>query len=327
MSIPQQLSWENFRSTVFVRGDQRVHRVTESPDIEVFGDGVSNRIGIWIEIPPGTLISTELSKLALIATRTFDKEGRHLLEVSTDAASLHRQFYHFAVAVAERVIVEKCPAPEAVTSELQCFTELLEEKSILGTERQIGLLGELIFLERLILKNGIGALDSWIGPLGEPHDFRIQDREFEVKTTLAPQRTHTIHGTEQLVPSSACLLYLVSVLLGPPGVGDGFSLSEKVVRLTEKFNSVPTLHGRFEAALEGCGFHDADRAHYSRRFAMRRPIGLVRIDSSFPAITRMTIQNVLGPLAPRIESLQYDVSVEGLENEDGTDEFNLALPS
>jgi hypothetical protein len=325
MSAPDHLSWQNFRSTVFVRGQQRIHRVTDSPCIEVFGDGVKNRIGILLEIEPGTTVPPEFSKLALIGTRTVQKKGREFLEVATATSSLQRQFYHFAVAVAERVIVEKRPAVEAVGLELQCFTDLLEEKSILAIERQIGLVGELLFLERLIARGGLNALDAWLGPIGEPHDFRLEAREFEVKTTLSPHRIHTIHGTEQLVPSLGCTLYLVSVLLGPSGVSKGFSLAEKITDLSAKFASVGARLNQFMAALEACGFHDADSGHYTRRFAVRRPMGLVRVDESCPAVTRPVIQAALGPLATRIESLQYDVSVEGLGCEDGTVEFEAGV--
>jgi hypothetical protein len=300
--------------------------VTNSPYIEVFGDGELNRLGMWLEIAPSTSIPSELTKLAFISTRTFNQKGRFILEVATAAASLQRQFYHFTVAVAERMIVEKRPAIEAVVLELQCFTDLLEEKPILGIERQIGLIGELIFLERLIAKNGIGALDSWLGPIGEPHDFRFQKHEFEVKTTVSPHRVHTIHGMEQLVPSKGCLLYLVSILLAPPGASDGFSLAEKVTQFFGLLEPMSSRLTQFTIALESCGFHTIDSGHYTRRFSMRRPMGLVRIDNTFPAITRPTIQSVLGPLSPRVESLQYDVNVEGLEHEDGTLEFESMIP-
>lgn len=326
MSSPRHLSWENFGSTVFLRGQQRVHRVTDSPYIEVFGDGILNRIGIWLEIAPDGAIPPEMSKLTFITIQILKQKGRILLEVATATPTLYRQFYHFAVAVAERVIVEKRPAIEAVGLELQCFTDLLEEKSLLGLERQLGLLGELMFLERLVGNGGVAALDSWLGPLGEPHDFRLQWCEFEVKTTVSPHRTHTIHGTEQLMPSKGCSLYLVSVLLGPAGASDGFSLAAKVAQLSGRFAPVSARLSAFTTALEACGFRNADREHYTRQFAMRRPMGIVRVDENFPAITRPTIQSALGPLAPRIESLQYDVSVEGLEYEDGTPEFDAVIP-
>jgi len=325
MTAPRPLSWENFRATVLVTGQRRVHRITEVPFIEVFGDGIQNRVGLWVELPVDTELPPELFTLALITCRTFRQGGRLLLEIATEGSLLQRQFYHFAVAVAERMLSESCPPVEAVTLELRCFTALLEEKAYLGIERQIGLLGELLFLERLVTKHGIKALNAWLGPMGEPHDFRWQMQECEVKTTVSPYRTHTIHGPEQLVPSQGCSLHLVSVLLGPPGAGSGFSLTGKVEDLARLFAAVPESLGRFTHALTACGFRTADRAQYTRLYTPRRPMALVRVDETFPAITRSTIHAVLGPLAPRVEALQYDVNVDGLEQEDGTTDFEAAL--
>jgi hypothetical protein len=326
MTAPQHLSWDNFKTTVFLHGEKRVHRVTDSPRIEVFGDGVANRIGILLEIPPNSAIPSELSKLEFIHTRVFSEKGRTLLEVATSAASLQRQFYHFAVAVAERVIVENLAAIEAVAVELKCFTDLLEERSLLGPERQIGLVGELLFLQRLVAQTGHEALDAWLGPSGEPHDFRLMMHEFEVKTTVSPHRVHTIHGTEQLVASEACSLYLVSIVLGPAGGDNGFSLADKVAELCKQFAPMPARAIQFASALEAYGLRPVDREHYGRRFAMRRPMAIVPVDDSFPAITRAEIQHMLGPLAARIESVQYDVNVEGLEREEGTADFETAFP-
>ena len=237
------------------------------------------------------------------------------------------QFYHFAVAVSERILVERRPAIDAVLLELQCFAELLEEKPLLGVERQLGLIGELIVLERLIAKHGADGLNAWGGPQREPHDFRLGTVELEVKTTIRPQRVHTIHGVEQLVPSDGCSLFLISVLLGPSGNGDGFSLADKVQKVSSLLASAPARLQQFVAALETCGFRDVDRAHYTRRFALRRPIAVIAVDESFPAITRSTIQSILGQLAPRLDAIQYDVNVEGLEQEDGTAGFVAIFPA
>lgn len=327
MSKPAYLTWENFCSTVFVRGQKRVHRITDVPLVEIFGDGETNQIGIWIELTSDTIIPPDLTTLEFIRTRIISQHGKQLLEVSTPAASLLRQFYHFAEAVAERVLVEKRPATEAVSLELRCFSDLLDEKAILGIERQIGLLGELLFLEYLMARRGIRALDSWLGPIGEPHDFRLETSEFEVKTTLSTKRIHIIHGMEQLVPSIGCKLHLVSILLGPPGTASGFSLADKVSHLATLLSPDSTRSRQFEMAIESCGFRTTDRAHYTRQFVMRRPIGLVRVDQHFPAITRPAIQSLLGTQASRVESLQYDVNIDGLEHEEGTTEFQAVLRS
>jgi hypothetical protein len=277
---------------------------------------MANRIGIWLDNPTGAAPPPELSVLAHITARTVNREGRDLLEVSTHTTSIQRQFYHFALAVAERLTVEHRPATEAVAMELQCFADLLAEKPLLGIERQIALLGELLFLERLIEAGGPAMVSSWVGPSGEPHDFRTDLREFEVKTTVSTRRVHTIHGTDQMLASPGCSLFLVSVLLGPAGAATGCSLASKVSELTQTLGTSPVHSTKFANAVESCGYRESDNAHYSRAFILRRPQAVVPIDRAFPAITRTPVYKVLGPLASRLESIQYDVDVEGLEHED-----------
>jgi hypothetical protein len=325
MTTPAYLTWENFRSAVLVPGQQRVHRIASAPLVEVYSDGARNEVGLWIEVPPGTAVPAEHLGLAMIKVRTAYINGRSLLEVKTESVSLRRQFYHFAVAVAERVIVERLTPTQAVSLELSCFADLLEARTVLGIERQIGLIGELLFLSLLVERFDVGALDSWLGPAGEPHDFRVQSAEFEVKTTTATKRIHTIHGTEQLVPSDSCSLNLISVLLGPPGAGKGFSLMDLVAELSGRFAAKPERLVQFNSMLASVGYRREDSIHYSRKFVMRRPLALVPIDSGFPAITRLGIQHLLGSNAIRIEFLSYDVNVDGLEHEKGSADFEAAF--
>jgi hypothetical protein len=169
---------------------------------------------MWIEVPEDTVVSADLSRLAAIRIGLLQKDRRQYLEVSTSAGSLQKQFYHFATAVAERIAVEARPVVDAVQLELQCFVDLLEQKPVLGIERQIGLIGELLVLQHLIAGSGTDLLDAWIAPTPEPHDFRVGISEFEVKTTVAPRRIHTVHGAEQLVPDAA----MARVRRHPPGV-------------------------------------------------------------------------------------------------------------
>ena len=248
------------------------------------------------------------------------------LELAVSHPSLSRQFYHFATAVSERVLFEKVSAIEALLLEIQSFAELLEGKALLSIERQLGLLGELVLLERLVRKSGNTLLDAWIGPQQEPHDFRIGLREFEVKTTLRAQRIHAIHGVEQLMASRKCQLFLVSLLFGPAGKGGGFSLTEKAEALSKLLESDTYRQKQFIAAVEACGFRSSDRDHYTRRFELRRPIAIVPVDKKFPAITRPVIQASLGHLATRVESIQYEVNIEGLEYEEETAVFKSTMP-
>src|SRR5439155_9457885 len=57
----------------------------------------------------------------------------------------------------------------------------------LGDEEQLGLYGELLFLEELITRNiqPASAVDAWKGPLKDPHDFHLGSVHVEVKTTAS----------------------------------------------------------------------------------------------------------------------------------------------
>lgn len=323
MIAARQLSWDNFRATVLSHGEQRVHRVSSSPFIEIFGDGVRNRVGICVEISKKTELPPDLGRLSAIEAKVYTSGAQRFLELAAIGTALQKQFYHFATAVSERILDEETSPIDAVMAELECFAALLDEKASLSLERQIGLLGELVFLEHLIIKWGPGALDSWIGPSGEPHDFRRADMEFEVKTTISPYRTHTIHGEEQLVPSMHCTLRLISILLGPGGMSGGFSLSDKVDQLKEQLPN--SFHSRFLDSLRSVGFRDSDRAQYDRTFSLRKPIGLVKVEPPCPVLTRESMRTVLGESEQRIGAIQYDISVDGLEYLAGSPEFEMLL--
>jgi len=325
MKQQAHLSWNNFRRSVFVRGEQRVHRVSVSPAIDVFGDGIGGRVGIWIETAADTALPDDLNRLTSIRAAIVAREGGTFVEVATANETIFRQFYLFATSVSESVLQRQLAPLDAIAAELQCFDELLQVRSVLSTERQIGLIGELLFLERLIEVHGTDAFRAWLGPFGELHDFRLNIREFEVKTTTSARRIHTINGENQLVPSQGHTLYVVSILLGPGGLNGGASLDEIVRRLASRVENSANLQATFEDSLRASGFEEKDRANYNRRFVLRKPIALVQITATFPALTRPRITAGVGPESNRIEHVCYDVNIEGLECEDGDPMFAAAI--
>jgi hypothetical protein len=322
------MSWENFSKAIVVEDEQRTYRVSESPRIDFFWDGQRKCVGFLLETAADTVLAPELVKLAFIAMDVIRRGNVHYLKITTTSTALRRQFYHFAVAVSERLLSERRNALDAVTTELECFDDLLAERPVLSRERQVGLLGELLFLDRLIQSCGMQMLDSWVGPENDPHDFRFDMREFEVKTTITARRIHIINGTEQLIASKDCRLFILSIVLGPPdGLNSSsFSLADKVRDVESRLIVDSTRRRRFNEALETVGLRIPDLVHYERKYSLRRPLAVVPIDSEFPALTRATIQKAFGRSSQRIESIQYVLNVEGLEHEEGTSEFSNAIP-
>ncbi len=327
MSKVNHLSWENFITSVLVPGQQRLHHVGGPPSVDIFGDGESNRIGIWIECDPTTNISRELLILAIVEIRHVFSDGRSILEITVRDRKLFHTFYQFAVAVADRILQENDDPILAVKSELANLAALLEIKPLLTMESQLGLLGELLVLEKLITRDGPMAISSWTGPRGEPHDFTLQERELEVKTTIQTRRIHTINGSEQLTPSPAHTLYLISILLGPPGSGTGFSLASKIQSIEGLLAAAPAEKAEFMVLLESCGYQILDHVHYCRCFILRKPSVVVLVDERLPAITSISLGAAFGERAARIERISYDLNIEGLELDHETSDFQSFLPA
>jgi hypothetical protein len=318
------LTWCNFVDSICVPGEQRVHRISSAPLIDVFWDGTEGRSGLWVETEPDTILPTDLSQLSAIRIALVVRGGKRFVEVSSATRSLQRQFFHFAMSVAGSVLTDRWTAVEAIAVELQQFDDLMHCRTGLSFERQIGLFGELLFLERMIGVHGITAVEGWVGPLGEPHDFRIGTREYEVKTTSSSRRVHTINGESQLLPSPGRSLFIVSVLLGPGG-GSGDSLAAAAQRIQAAVAHSPQYSARFRDSLRACGYREEDAIHFNRLFILRRALAVVPVNDPLPRLTRPRIAEATGPDSHRIEHVSYDLNVEGLEYEDGSDQFRSAI--
>lgn len=328
MAKAEYMSWENFSKAIIVEEEQRTYKVSESPRVDFFWDGRTKSVGVLLETTPDTVLTPELLRLTSVALDITKRSDIHFLKIVTTSEPLRRQFYHFGVAVSERLLSGTSNALDAVTTELAHFGELLAERATLSSERQIGLLGELLFLERLIVSKGVQTLDCWVGPQSEPHDFRLELHEFEVKTTTKPRRVHVIHGAEQLVPSRDCHLYILSIVLGPPG-GAGalsFSLAEKIRDLQRLFQHDGLRGKRFLEALDAVGVRMGDLVYYGRTYSLRRPLAVIPVDAQIPALTRPAIQLMFGPSSQRVESIEYALDLEGLEHEEGSHEFKNIIP-
>jgi hypothetical protein len=326
MEQRKHLSWDNFLSSILVKGQQRVHRVSNSPLIEIFGDGIKNTVGIWIECSDATIVPEQARRLASMSIQTIKRDQKSFLEVASSSSLINREFYLFATAIADRVLESRQSPGEAIASELRCFTALFEEKRLLSIERQLGLIGELIVLERMLFTDGPDALRAWIGPQGEPHDFRVGHNEFEVKASAGTRRIHTIHNLTQLIASPGSRLFIMSILLGPAGKDGGFSLATKIESVLRSLSGAPDGQLQFQTALKSVGYSDRDHSHYDRSFALRRPLAVVPINSGFPAVTASSLLSLLGQEAHRIDRFAYDVNIEGLESEEGTSLFASAFP-
>lgn len=306
--MPLELSWESFRDAYLRPGVPGVHVVPGKSAARVFVDSGGARIGLWLplaEVPPSLPTSGRT-----LSIRPMSTEFGACLEVATSVGSLFEQFLTLARDIVARAEAGDAPVV-ASTDAIRAWRELLKERARLSSEEEVGLWGELWFLDHLLGAGYDAALDAWTGPRGDPHDFRFGKIEVEVKTSTGTRRHHIISSLEQLIPSPNHALRLLSVLVGTTADGTGAT----VVELAQKvLKALPaTAADNFGELLERRGVTKEDADLFTRRFTLRAEPEIAAVDDEFPVLSRARVISSCGAeAAARVLSATYVVDVEGL---------------
>jgi hypothetical protein len=315
--------WETFEADYVSTGLHAFIVIRNSPVVRVFVDEGAARIGAFFELNDETAVLP--SPLEEVDVREVRISGSRGVEVSTRSRALYRNFYTLVSEVSAGVISGIQPL-HALETSVSAWKALLQNVAVLSEERQAGLFGELIVLQRLTGAMGPTALDAWTGPLSQAHDFRIGSGEFEVKTTAGTRRIHTINGVGQLAPSPGCSLHLVSMMLGHGGTG-GRTLADLVAELTETFAKYPGALSRFTALLRDVAYRPEDAARYSRRRKLRAPMILVHVTDGCPRLVPEALAALPSDYgAGRIVRVAYDVDLTDLGIADADPRFDAILP-
>jgi hypothetical protein len=317
----RHLSWENFQSMI-TRAVPAVHQIPGDPIIYLFVDERANRIGLRTSFPRD--MGAPNSPLAVIAIEVVWSDGARMLEIATSQSRLYSEFYSLCVTIADRIQLKHESPVQAVLATLANWRELLRPVGALPIERQLGLIGELWLLWRLVA-DSVQNIRSWTGPMGEPHDFRVKDLEFEVKVTLAPTRSHMVNGEQQLLASPGHDLWILSLQLEPAGTG-GISLPELVDEVRSKLAVDPADAAWFDAALVRVGYREFDRNLYDARWQFRTEPRLIPVDEKCPKITRLSLEMFSPLLSDRLSDVHYRVNLHGLGYGPQAFEYQQALP-
>lgn len=238
--------------------------------------------------------------------------------LSIDATGIHYEAYALVESIVDQMR-SGASFRNAISESLLQLKGLLASRKRMTEEKEAGLIGELLVLKHVILSEGEeSALQSWLGPASEEHDFGFAHFDVEVKTTRSEDRVHRIGSETQLEPEPSRPLYLVSVQITLAGeASQGFSLGELVREIRLVLDS---SRRKFDSALERVGWVDADNDLYTARFQERSRARGYLVDPDFPAITRSRLDEVI-PQRIRVSAVSYLVDVTGL----GSDELPAPL--
>ena len=201
---------------------------------------------------------------------------------------------------------------EAVVVTLADFRELLEGASVLSSDREVGLFGELTVVDCLVSAlGGAQAVAAWRGPNGDEHDFDLGSGDLEVKSTLSEKRVHWIGSLSQLEPTPGRTLWLLSMQL-TTGHSEALTIADLVAKLRSRLVGLDLKE--FEKKLYSAGWRDKYRGTVRRRFRLRSTPTLLPVDEKFPALTQARIA-ATGMLIARLREIAYSIDVAGLTEE------------
>jgi len=178
----------------------------------------------------------------------------------------------------------------------------------LSIAEQIGLFGELITLELLLLKNSEDAvIESWKGPKGASQDFQFTNLLIECKTILSTSTEIKISSLDQL-DIQLKRLYLQVHTIEEDKLGLGISLDQKVKTINERISRYPLPIAKFDALLIIYGY--SKETDYSSPTYVLKNSKCYLVDAEFPRIARSKISNAIsaGQYLLRLSSLTQFVN-------------------
>ena len=269
-----------------------------------------------IDSAPCLMLQTELLPDALFElagmrlSSVLDAAGSHLV-LSLEDSNRRDLFVTICADV-----VAAASQPDQNTALAQFLARLDAWRQFLRDRRDglsrietVGLIGELLVLERLIDVEA-SCLSSWQAPLDGLHDFQRNGHALEVKTGLGPASEITISKIDQLDIVSVRRLNLLHVkLIESPA---GRSLHDIIVNLN---TALPDdAHRRsFENLLLRRGLLPGDDTARSKPRVQLRAIDAYSVEDGFPRLVRSGL-----PIA--IIEATYRLDIRGISSfsEDAT---------
>lgn len=319
-----RLRWETFEERIN-REQPSVESSEGPPKVEFFIEPAGRRIGARFFVRSA---GTYTNRLTEVTVREIGVGEETALEVSTGNRTLYRDFYSLCCVIADRVQIKKQPIDDAVTQTLKSWAALVRTRSLMSETAQIGLLGELLFLQKTADALGWPATaNCWFGPDSEEHDFVLPETDVEVKSTTQEKRIHHIGSLTQLSPKPSRKLYLVSIQLTRAGSGYGaVSLPAMVASVLAKAGvASPAAAELIRDRIRQQGWEDEDAPHYRSNYHLRAPMIAIPVSGSFPAIVPGTLDSLGEAAVARIEHVEYAINVDGLGVSDSTKQFNRTL--
>ncbi|WP_212746944.1 PD-(D/E)XK motif protein [Sinomonas gamaensis] len=251
----------------------------------------------------------DVAKLRNVRFSAVSSGDDELAELAVRVEGSAHGAYGLLATIADELQIEKMPLAAAVAAGIARHRNVFANRGAMTPEKEVGLIGELLFLEFLMHQIGAGpATVAWQGPLSEEHDFTFDSIHIEVKTTSSERRHHIIHGLNQLVPLRGVSLSVLSIQLTRTAPEGGRTLPQVIahVRKIAGGHRVAT-----DAMLASFGWQDDDADLYPTFWALRSQPRAYDVKNGFPAMTT----DLVAPVVPNfalVSEVSYRVDLTDL---------------
>lgn len=246
--------------------------------------------------------------MEFITLQVIVADQQRWYEIQIEYLQHPRESYLFLSDVSDLLQQEGLKFDTAVEAAVSTFEQILAHSRSLSREKQVGLFGELMFLQHCVQETSVStAIASWKGCAENEHDFVFPVGSFEIKTTTSESRRHRISGLDQLVPVPGSPLWLLSIQVTAATPDTGRTLSDVVDETRKMAGDNPGL----DKSLARAGWRERDRATYRTPYRLRSTPAAYKVDGHFPSVTRASLAH--GSARPElIVSASYVIDVTSL---------------
>jgi hypothetical protein len=310
VSSGKLIDWQYLRDHYIETGTPIEDPILDDPEFRLIFHPSPQQLGVRLRIAEGRELP-KISELRNISVSKVQIAGQSYAQVLTDSIPLFPSIYALIGDVLRRIEAGETDCLVALADCLRNFEALLARAGGISRDEAVGLYGELLVLECLLLAGKAGA-KAWIGANRQSHDIRLVALELEVKTTTSNNRHHFVHGLNQLTPTPGHELYVVSVRLGSPGSGAGRSLDGLVedilASLSGDAEATQYLKSELAKTPYERGKHECTVAYQLAADPMQVSIG-----TDFPVVSHARLEEILGESAAgRVMRLDFLFNLEGL---------------
>ena len=201
-------------------------------------------------------------KISNIAHET----GKKGTIISKEGPHDERIYHHFLIHLADELseFNKASLARRRLQNLLHTWQEFFKgSRQPLGEHAQLGLMGELAVLKKLVLNQlkPKNALETWKGPSRGLHDFVFEMCHIEVKSSIGiNNRRFVINGESQLAIPPEKQLYILNPIFEMSDNGE--SLSDMVASITMLISSDRIAMDIMETSLAKAGYHQIHNEYY-----------------------------------------------------------------